>query len=132
MFYKSRINRWLFDREQQTATRSLLAFSRSVCTRSRWSGVPEITRDWLYVRHKNERVMLYDQKADYHEQNNLVNDPSQTALMDEFDNRMAAHMASTGDDWDMAADFPPPDFLTHAEAKIHLENELLPNAIEVP
>ena len=90
------------------------------------------TRDWLYVRHKNERVMLYDQKADYHEQNNLVNDPSQTALMDEFDNRMAAHMASTGDDWDMAADFPPPDFLTHAEAKIHLENELLPNAIEVP
>ena len=40
-------------------------------------------------------------------------------------------MTETGDDWDMAADFPPPDFLTHAEAKDYLENELLPNAIHV-
>jgi len=90
------------------------------------------TKEWLYVRHKDRRVMLYDEKKDYHEQNNLVNEPAHTALMDEFDARIAGNMKQTGDDWDMAADFPPPNFLTHAEAKAHLENELLPNAIKVP
>lgn len=90
------------------------------------------TKDWLYVRHKERRVMLYDERADYHEQNNLVDNPTHAPLMDEFDARIAAHMQATGDDWDMAADFPPPNFLTHAEAKKHLENDLLPNAIQVP
>jgi len=41
-------------------------------------------------------------------------------------------MAATGDDWDMCADFPPPDWVTHAEAKEHLEKTLLPNAVVVP
>jgi arylsulfatase A-like enzyme len=90
------------------------------------------TKDWLYVRHKNERVLLFDEHADLHEQNNLVDNPEHTALMDEFDSKIESHMRDTGDDWDMAADFPPPDFLTHAEAKVYLENELLPNAIHVP
>ena len=54
------------------------------------------------------------------------------ALMDAFDRQIEAHMAATGDDWDMAADFPPPDWVTHAEAKEYLEKELLPNAIHVP
>jgi len=90
------------------------------------------TKEWLYVRHKGERVMLFDEQADFHEQDNLVGDASYAALMDEFDARITAHMSDTGDDWDMAADFPPPDFLTHAEAKVYLESELLPNAIHVP
>jgi len=90
------------------------------------------TRDWLYVRHKDRRVMLHDERSDYHEQTNLVDDPNHASLMDAFDARITAHMEATGDDWDMAADFPPPDFLTHAEAKEYLENELLPNAIHVP
>lgn len=90
------------------------------------------TKDWLYVRHKDVRVTLYNEHVDYHEQNNLVNDPAHTELMDRFDARIDAHMQATGDDWDMAADFPPPHFLTHEEAKVYLENELLPNAIHVP
>ena len=90
------------------------------------------TRDWLYVRHKDRRVSLYDQRADPHEQSNLVDDPRHEALMEEFDRRIAEHMAATGDDWNMAADFPPPDWVTHAEAKRHLETVLLPNAIHVP
>lgn len=89
-------------------------------------------RDWLYVRHKNRRVMLFDQRADPHEQSNLVEYEQYSGLMDEFDERIASHMQATGDDWDMAAKFPPPDFMTHAEAKAHLENVLLPTAIEVP
>ena len=87
---------------------------------------------WLYVRHKDKRVMLFDQRADPDELNNLVEDPQYLDLMDKFDARIAAHMSATGDNWDMAADFPPPDFMTHAEAKTHLENVLLPRAIEVP
>ncbi len=90
------------------------------------------TRDWLYVRHKEERVMLFDERADPHEQVNLVQDPQYGGLMDGFDAQLDAHMAATGDDWDMAADFPPPDWVTHAEAKVFLENELLPTAIHVP
>ena len=89
------------------------------------------TREWLYVRHRDRRVMLHDLRGDYHEQKNLVERAGHAALMDDFDARIAAHMAETGDDWDMAADFPPPDFLTHAEARVYLESELLPNAIVV-
>ncbi len=89
------------------------------------------TRDWLYMRRKDHRAMLFDERTDPDEQNNLVNDPGHAALMDEFDARLVAHMEDTGDDWDMAADFPPPDWVTHAEAKEHLENVLLPNAIRV-
>ena len=67
------------------------------------------TKDWLYMRHKDQHVLLFDERADYHEQNNLVDDPAYQTLMDEFDVRIAAHMEATGDDWEMAAVFPPPD-----------------------
>jgi arylsulfatase A-like enzyme len=90
------------------------------------------TKEWLYVRHKNERVILIDELADPEEQINLVSNPEHTTLMDNFDKQIEQHMQQSGDDWDMAADFPPPDFLTHAEAKEHLENVLLPSAIHVP
>ena len=83
------------------------------------------------MRHKEQRIMLFDERADYHEQNNLADDPAYQTMMDEFDARLDAHMKATGDDWDMAADFPPPDWVTHAEAKVYLEEELLPNAIHV-
>jgi len=73
------------------------------------------TRDWLYVRYRD-----------------LVDDKSHTSLMDAFDKRIDDHMKQTGDDWEMAADFPPPDFMSHAEAKEHLVNVLLPSAIHVP
>jgi arylsulfatase A-like enzyme len=89
------------------------------------------TKDWLYVRHKEKRVMLYNEREDHNEQVNLVQQSEFESLMDEFDQRITAHMQATGDDWDMAADFPPPDFVTHAEAKEHLENVLLPSAIHI-
>lgn len=90
------------------------------------------TKDWLYVRRKDARAMLFDERADYHELTNLVENPAHAAMMDAFDARISAHMEATGDDWDMAADFPPPDWVTHAAAKEHLENVLLPNSIHVP
>lgn len=90
------------------------------------------TKDWLYVRQPNRRKLLFDQNKDPQELNNLVNQPEHIALMDNFDAQITAHMEATGDDWDLHADFPPPDFLTHAEAKDYLLNELLPQAIEVP
>ena len=89
------------------------------------------SKDWLYVRRKDHRAYLYDQRVDRDEQINLVDDPANMAIMDKFDSELAAHMAATGDDWDMAADFPPPDWVTHAEAKEHLEKVLIPNAIHV-
>ena len=90
------------------------------------------TKDWLYVRQPNRRKFLFDQNADPHELTNLVNNPDHAELMDAFDADIDAHMARTGDDWDMHANFPPPDFLTHEDAKAHLLYDLLPVAIEVP
>jgi len=90
------------------------------------------TRDWLYVRQPNRRKFLFDQRADPFELNNLAASPEHADLMDAFDAQITAHMQETGDDWDMHANFPPPDFLTHEAAKHHLETDLLPNAIEVP
>ena len=46
--------------------------------------------------------------------------------MDEFDSKLDSHMKKTGDDWDMAADFPPPDWVTHEEAEVYLQKVLLP------
>ena len=90
------------------------------------------TKDWLYVRNKDVRVDLYDLNADYLEQRNLVDDPAYAALLQSFDGMIADHMAKTGDDWEMAASFPPPDWITHVEAKKLLETELLPRAVMVP
>ncbi len=90
------------------------------------------TEDWLYVRQPDRRKFLFDQQADPRELTNLVDEPAHLDLMDRFDAQIAAHMSETGDDWDMHADFPPPDFLTHEAAQEYLENVLLPNAIEVP
>ena len=76
--------------------------------------------------------MLFDQRNDRDEQHNLVGDPAHGKLMDEFDAELDSHMKMTGDDWDMAADFPPPDWVTHQEAEVYLQKVLLPNAINVP
>ncbi len=89
------------------------------------------TKDWMYMRYKDQRALLYDQRSDPDEQNNLVDDPAHIPLMDQFDAEIADHMAANGDDWDMASEFPPPNFVTHAEAKEHLEKVLLPNSIHV-
>ena len=48
--------------------------------------------------------------------------------MAELDRAIDAHMKKTGDDWDLEAKFPPPDFLTHAEADVYLEKEVLKRA----
>ena len=66
------------------------------------------TKDWLYVRRKDARAMLFDERADYHEQTNLVEDPAHAAMMDAFDARISAHMEATGDDWDMVPIFRRP------------------------
>ena len=89
------------------------------------------THDWLYVRQPERRKLLFDQRADPQELNNLVDDPGHAALMDALDARIAEHMKATGDDWDLHADFPPPDFLTHEAAQKYLEEELLPRAVLV-
>ena len=103
--------------------------------RGEFTPVPERgirTRDWLYVRQPNRRKFLFDQHADPYELTNLVDSLEHSAIMDAFDADISAHMAETGDDWEMHAIFPPPNFLTHEEARSHLENDLLPIASEVP
>lgn len=84
------------------------------------------TREWLHFRQPNRRKFLFDQKADPHELENLADSPVHDSLMDSFDALIAAHVDATVDDWDMAASFPPPDFVTHEAARDHLETGVIP------
>ncbi len=102
--------------------------------RGEFTPVPERgirTTDWLYVRQPTRRKFLFNQREDPHELKNLADSDDHDELMSEFDARISAHMKATGDDWNIHADFPPPNFLTHEAAKDLLENVLLPAAIEV-
>ena len=90
------------------------------------------TRAWLYVRQPTRRKLLFDQNRDPHELENLVQISTYDSLMDDFDKRINEHMKTTGDSWDITADFPPPDFLTHEAAADYLKNDLLPRAVHVP
>ena len=51
--------------------------------------------------------MLHKQRNDPDEQHNLIDDPTYSTMLDDFDARITAHMEARSDDWDMAADFPP-------------------------
>ena len=90
------------------------------------------TKDWLYVRQPDRRKLLFNEKHDPHELQNLVESDDHNVLMDQFDKDIDTHMANTGDDWQLHANFPPPDFLTHEAAKEYLETVLMPKAIEAP
>ena len=57
------------------------------------------TKDWLYMRRKDHRALLFDQRNDPDEQLNLVDDQTYVLLMDEFDQQLSVHMEATGDDW---------------------------------
>lgn len=89
------------------------------------------TKDWLYVRQPTRRKFLFDEQADPDEVQNLAACSDHVSLMDGFDARIEAHMQATCDDWEMCSNFPPPDWMTHEEADAHLQNDLLPRAIEV-
>lgn len=89
------------------------------------------TKDWLYVRKKDRPLYLFDQNIDPAEQHNLVNNPDYASVQTDLDTRVTDNMQNTGDDWDLEMDFPPPDFMTHADAKAYLLNVVKPSAIDV-
>lgn len=103
--------------------------------RGDYTPVPERgirTLKWLYVRKPERRKLLFDLENDPQELNNLIADTHYDALMAEFDRRIDEHMASTDDGWNLELDFPPPDFITHEDAAVRLENELLKKAVILP
>lgn len=61
------------------------------------------TRQHMYARTRDKPWFLFDLKNDPWEKKNLVDDPSQKALVQEFDDRLASIMRQTGDSWDIAA-----------------------------
>ena len=89
------------------------------------------TKDWLYVRKKDRPLYLFDQNADRDEVVNLVGNPAYAEIEADLDARVLKNMEDTGDAWDLEMDFPPPGYMTHAEAHDYLLNEVKPNAIEV-
>ncbi len=89
------------------------------------------TLDWLYVRTPDEPLLLFDLRNDPLEQNNLVNAPRYADVQDHLDRRLAAHMLDTDDDWDIEAEFPPPDFVTHEQGARNAR-ELLKRAVVEP
>jgi len=90
------------------------------------------TLKWLYVRKPDRPKYLFDLEKDPEEMNNLIHDALYQPIMEELDGAIHEHMHQTSDDWDLEAKFPPPDFLTHSEAEVLLEKEVLKKAIVKP
>lgn len=87
------------------------------------------THKWLYVRKKDQRKYLFDLENDPGEMINLVNDDNYAEVMKELDRKIEEHMQETADDWEIDVDFPPANFISHADAKTLLEKELMVQAI---
>jgi len=101
-------------------------------SRGEYTPVPERgirTAEWLYVRHPNRRKLLVDLVNDPHELVNLVSDPRYDTVMDELDELVFDHMRATGDDWDLHCAWPPPDWITHGDARRLIDNVLMADAI---
>jgi hypothetical protein len=57
----------------------------------------------MYARTKDKPWFLFDLKNDPWEKRNLVDDPSQKALVREFDDRLVSIMRETDDSWGITA-----------------------------
>lgn len=90
------------------------------------------TSDWLYVRQPSRPKLLIDLRNDPDELRDLATDPGYASIRQELDELVLDHMAATDDDWELHCAWPPPDFMTHAEAKRHVDEVLMPNAIIEP
>jgi arylsulfatase A-like enzyme len=90
------------------------------------------TKKWLYVRKQHLRIALFDLENDPGELNNLVEDQSYAPVMEQLDQLIKKHMQETGDDWDLEANWPPPNLISKTEAKRIIETELLVNAVIEP
>lgn len=90
------------------------------------------THEWLYVRERDQRHLLFDLVNDSEEETNLVHGPEHTAVMDAFDVQIEKIMRETDDDWLKAMKFPPPGFVTHEEGAVIHRRILANDAIEVP
>ncbi|UCD56187.1 MAG: sulfatase [Candidatus Hydrogenedentota bacterium] len=89
------------------------------------------TKDWLYVRRKDGITHLFDLRNDPLEMHNLASSAQHEGVIEKLDGMLTAHMQRTGDDWDIEAVFPPPDFQTHEEGRVYAR-ELLKRAIVEP
>ncbi|MFC1735560.1 sulfatase [Candidatus Hydrogenedentota bacterium] len=73
------------------------------------------TLEWLYVRTPQGPKMLFDLVNDPLEMKNLVDDPTYQGIREELDGLLCDHMKRTGDNWEIEAVFPPPNFQTHQD-----------------
>jgi arylsulfatase A-like enzyme len=86
------------------------------------------TLDWLYVRNRENPLVLYDLRSDPLEMKNLIRSTQHQPVIKELDRLLAEHMDQSGDDWQIAATFPPPDYDTYEEGDRNVA-ELLKDAI---
>jgi arylsulfatase A-like enzyme len=87
------------------------------------------TRDWLYVRDPNKPLALYNLRTDPLEMDNLVGSSQHQPIIRELDQLLSKHMNQTGDDWQIEAIFPPPNYHTYEEGDKNI-TELLKTAIQ--
>lgn len=62
-----------------------------------WRGI--VTADYTYARFKDEPWVLFDDKADPAQLQNLAHDPAHAALRQQLDAQLAALMQQQGDSW---------------------------------
>ena len=90
------------------------------------------TLSWLYVRTKQAPTLLFDLKRDPDELENLAGRRSHDEIVAKLDGRLRKYMEETGDDWDLNAEFPPPNFMTHEEGAENAKRVLQEAIVEQP
>ena len=65
------------------------------------------TAEWLYVEREGKPVALFDEKNDYHECCNLIDEPGYEEIKNQYRRRLYQEMATLDDDWDAEIVWPP-------------------------
>ena len=89
------------------------------------------TLDWLYVRTREAPLVLFDQKADPLEMENLIHSVDHKTVIKNLDHLVWSYMDQTGDHWQVEATFPPENYHTNEEGDRNVV-ELLKHAIVEP
>ena len=122
--------------DDEVPTRDQLPYQRIKFSTANRSANPIIqrgirTKDWLYVRNRDQPLYLFDQNADRDELVNLVNDSSHAENLADLDARVLRNMDATGDAWELGMEFKKQEHNSRDQLAAHMS--ILNEAVfEVP
>jgi arylsulfatase A-like enzyme len=75
------------------------------------------TREWLYVEREGLPVALFDERNDYHEMRNLIDEPGHEKVIARYRKMLYDEMEALDDDWDEEMIWPPKNWPTDEQRR---------------